>query len=470
MEPNATEVPTAGGLPLLGSMLDLRRDPLGTYQRAREEHGDVVRIVAGPPGLRTTIYFVFSPPGVQQILAARSADFRKDDAFSMEMRDTFGNGLLSSLDEDHLRQRRLLSPLFTKKKVAEYAGAICDEVDLLCEEWAADPEGRPDLNEDLSRLTVRMITRILFGADAEEAAEVVRRCMPALSTYTLRRGLMPVNLPRSVPTPANRRARAAQAELHALCDRLIERRRRSGGTSGATGSDDLLTLLINARSDEDTPLTDLELRDQVLVFLLAGSDTTATSLTFTLYLLARHPEIQDAAREEVRSVLGGRRPTPGDLDAMPSVERILKEAMRLYPAAPVLIRRAARDSVVDGHAIPAGAYVYVSPWVTHRHPSHWESPGSFDPERFRPEGEEGRHRYTWFPLGGGPRSCIGNHFAMLQMKLAVSLLLQRHRFTGAPEDVELEVGVTIRAAGAVGCRLTPADQEAAEPRTLPARR
>lgn len=462
METNPTEVPAASGLPLLGSMRDLRRDPLGTYERAREEHGDVVRIVSGPPGLRTTIHFVFSAAGAQQVLAGQSADFRKDDAFSQEMRESFGNGLLSSLDDEHLRQRRLLSPLFTKKRVAGYATAVCEEVDALCGEWEADRGGHPDLNEDMSRLTVRMITRILFGSDAEQAAEVVRRCMPALSTYTLRRGLMPVNLPRSFPAPANRRARAAQRELHALCDRLIEQRRRSGDPGGGAGTD-LLTLLINARSDEDAPLTDEELRDQVLVFLLAGSDTTATSLTFTMHLLARHREVQGSVREEVRSVLGGRRPTPADLDALPAVERVLKEAMRLYPAAPVLIRRAARPTVVEGHAIPAGAYVYVSPWVTHRHPAYWPEPERFDPERFRPEEERGRPRYAWFPLGGGPRSCIGNHFAMLQMRLAVASLLQRHRFTGTPEEVPLEVGVTIRAARAVECRLAPAGRPAAVP-------
>ncbi|MDT0317118.1 cytochrome P450 [Streptomyces millisiae] len=451
---NPIEVPTASGLPLLGSILDLRRDPLGTYERARREHGDVVRIVAGPPGLRSEIYFVFSAAGAQQVLASQAADFRKDDVFSLEMRETFGNGLLSSLDEDHLRQRRLLSPLFTKRKVAEYADAVCDEVERLCGEWEADGGTGADLNEDMSRLTVRMITRILFGADAEEAAAVVRRCMPVLGMYTLKRGLMPLNLPRSVPTPANRRAAAAQAELYALCDRFIEQRRASGA-SRQDGADDLLTLLINARSDEDSPLTDRELRDQALVFLLAGSDTTATSLTFAMHLLARHGDVQDDTRAEVLATLGARRPTPGDLDAMPAVERALKEAMRLYPAAPVLIRRAARDAVVDGYAIPAGSHVYVCPWVTHRHPSYWPEPERYDPARFRPERADGRPRYAWFPLGGGPRSCIGNHFAMLQMKLAVAMLLQRYRFSGLEEEVPIEVGVTIRAARTVGCRLTP---------------
>ncbi|MFE3824526.1 cytochrome P450 [Streptomyces sp. NPDC059092] len=455
MRMNPTEVPTAGGLPILGSMRDLGRDPLGTYERARKEHGDVVRIVSGPPGLRTEIYFVFSAEGAQQVLASQAANFRKDDAFSMEMRETFGNGLLSSLDEDHLRQRRLLSPLFTKRKVAEYARAVCDEVDALCGEWEASGGTRADLNEDMSRLTVRMITRILFGSDAEEAASVVRRCMPVLGTYTLKRGLMPVNLPRSLPTTANRRAAAAQAELYALCDRFIERRRGSGEAPGPDGADDLLTLLINARSDEDSPLTDRELRDQALVFLLAGSDTTATSLTFAMHLLARHQDVQDSTRAEVLAALGDRRPTPEDLDAIPALERVVKEAMRLYPAAPVLIRRAAEAAVIGGHAIPAGSYVYVCPWVTHRHPAYWPDPERYDPDRFLPERESGRSRYAWFPLGGGPRSCIGNHFAMLQMKLAVAMLLQRYRFTGAEEAVPLEVGVTIRAARTVGCRLTP---------------
>jgi len=190
--------------------------------------------------------------------------------------------------------------------------------------------------------------------------------------------------------------------------------------------------------------------------------TTATSLTFTMYMLAQHQDVQDSVRDEVRSVLGGRRPTPADLDALSSVERVLKEAMRLYPAAPVLIRRAVRSTVIDGYAIPAGAYVYVSPWVTHRHPSYWPDPEQFAPDRFRPEEESRRPRYAWFPLGGGPRSCIGNHFAMLQMKLAVATLLQRYRFTGTAPHVPLEVGVTIRAARAVDCSLSPVGRVSAD--------
>ncbi|MFI9580357.1 cytochrome P450 [Streptomyces sp. NPDC052236] len=453
MTTTGTEIPGPAGLPLLGSMLDLKRDSLGTYLHAQREHGDVVRITAGPPGLRVEIYGVFSAEGAQQVLATESANFRKDNPFYEEVRQSFGNGLLTSQDTDYLRQRRLVQPLFTRRRVDGYAASITDETSAMLATWRNAPDATVDVAAETTRLTLRAVARILFGVDVESAVDVVQRSFPIIGEYTLTRGYSPANFPRSWPTPANRRATAAMDELYAECDRIIEKRRADGD---AAMGEDLLTLLTHAESDEDTPLDASEVRDQVLVFLLAGHETTATSLAFALHLLARHPEEQTRAREEVVRVLAdGRVPGAADLDALPYLTKVLKEAMRLYPAGPVVGRQAVAASEIDGHTIPAGATVVVAPWVTHRHPRYWDEPERFDPERFTPEREKARPRYAWFPFGGGPRACIGQHFSMLESVLALAMILQEYELEAVDVEVPVSTGITLRAAGPARCVLRP---------------
>ncbi|MFE3558489.1 cytochrome P450 [Streptomyces sp. NPDC059193] len=449
------EVPALGGAPLVGSLFELKSDSLGTYLRARQEHGDVVRIVAGPPGLRAELYCVFSAEGAQQVLASESANFRKDNPFYQEIRDSFGNGLLTSQDEDYLRQRRLVQPLFTRRRVDGYAEAVAAETEAVVSAWERAPGGVVDVSGQMMHLALRTVARILFGTDVEATVDVVDRCFPVITEYVLRRGYSPTNIPRSWPTPANKRAAAAMDELYAVCDEIIaERRTRPAGEAG----EDLLALLAAAKSADDAEFDVTELRDQVLVFLLAGHETTATSLGFALHLLARHPEEQERAREEIGRVLGDRTPEAADLERLPYLTQVLKETMRLYPAAPVIGRNAVAATEVDGHAIPAGANVILAPWVTHRHPLHWPDPERFDPERFTPEAEAGRPRYAWFPFGGGPRACIGQHFSMLESVIALAMILRAYEFEAVDTEVPVSAGITLRAEGPVRCRVRRLDR------------
>ncbi|MET9803895.1 cytochrome P450 [Streptomyces sp. NPDC006368] len=447
-----TPVPGPAGLPLLGSMLDLRSDSLATYLRAHRAYGDVVRLTAGPPGLRVQLYGVFSAEGAQHVLATESANFRKDNTFYQEIRESFGNGLLTSQDDDYLRQRRLVQPLFTRRRVDGYAGAVTAEVAAMTRKWRTAPGDTVDVVDEMTRLTLRAVARVLFGVDVDEAVGVVERCFPVIGAYVMRRGYSPLNVPREWPTPGNRRAAAATDELYAVCDRIVEERRARG--ADATG-EDLLTLLAQAGSDEDGSLDASEIRDQVLVFLLAGHETTATSLAFALHLLARHPEQQERARAEAARVLAGRTPSAADLEALPYLTMVLKETMRLYPAGPVIGRRAVDATVIDGHAIPAGANVIVAPWVTHRHPRYWDDPERFDPERFTPAREQERPRYAWFPFGGGPRACIGRHFSMLESVLALAMIVQEYEVTAVDRTVPVSAGITLRATGPARCALRP---------------
>ncbi|MER6778713.1 MULTISPECIES: cytochrome P450 [unclassified Streptomyces] len=450
---SGTEVPTLGGVPLLGSLFDLKSDSLGTYLRARHRHGDVVRITAGPPGLRAELYCVFSAEGAQQVLASDSANFRKDNTFYQEIRDSFGNGLLTSQDEDYLRQRRLVQPLFTKRRVDGYAGAVAAETRAVVAGWEQAPGAVVDVGEEMMRLALRAVARILFGTDVEATVDVVDRCFPVITEYVLRRGYSPANFPRNWPTPGNKRAAAAMDELYAACDAIIAAR-RAGGTAGG---EDLLSLLAAASGTDDGEFDAAELRDQVLIFLLAGHETTATSLAFSLHLLARHPEQQARARAEISRVLGDRTPQAADLDRLPYLTQVLKEAMRLYPAAPVIGRSAVAATEVGGLTIPAGANVIVAPWVTQRDPRHWPDPDRFDPDRFTPEAESGRPRYAWFPFGGGPRACIGQHFSMLESVIALAMILRAYEFEAVDTDVPVTAGITLRAEGPIRCRIRGAE-------------
>ncbi|MGY1499382.1 cytochrome P450 [Streptomyces sp. QTS52] len=438
-------VPGPTGHPLLGSALDLRRDPLGTFVRAQREHGDVVRVTAGPPGLRTVMYCVFSPEGAQQVLATQATNFRKDNVFYEELRQTGGNGLLTSQDDVYLRQRRLIQPLFTKKRVDGYAATITSEAEATAERWRNRPD--VDVVREMDRLALRTVSRVLFGADVEAAVDVIHANFPVISAYITGRAYSPLRLPRTWPTPSNRRAEAATRAVYEVCDRIIAARRGKGSEAADETTQDLLSLLAQAQNEEDGSLDATELRDQVLVFLLAGHETTATSLAFALRLLAGHPEAKARAQEEIDALPPGEPYTAATVDRLPYLTRVLKETMRLYPAAPLMGRRAVTETEIDGHVIPAGADVLIAPWVTHRHPAHWDTPDRFDPDRFTPDLETARHRYAWLPFGGGPRACIGRHFSMLESVLALAVLLREYDIEAPATEMPVTAAVTLQAVG-----------------------
>jgi cytochrome P450 len=448
---SATVAPGPRGAPLIGSALDLQRDVLGTYERARRAYGDVVRFVVGPPGLRAAFYAVFHPDAVRRVLATEADSYRKDNRFYEEVRWALGDGLLNSQDERWLRQRRFIQPLFTRRRIAGYAHSMADEALDLVSRWQPHASaGEPvDVHAEMSRLTLRVVGRLLFGADVERAVPVVAYAFPVLGEYSRRRAFAPMRLPRGLPTPANRRARAAQRDVYAVCDELIARRRTAPGRG-----DDLLSLLVDARDDGER-LDDAEIRDQVLIFLLAGHDTTAIALTFALHLLGHNRDAQRRLRDEVDGVLGDRTPTAEDFEALAYTTMVLKEAMRLYPPAWGLGRRAAGGDCIDGRDIPPGSDVVVSAWVTHRHPAFWDHPDRFDPERFSPEREAGRHRHAYFPFGAGPRACIGQYFSMLEAVMALAVIVQHYELASTTEHVPLAPRITLHPAAPVPCILTP---------------
>jgi len=218
----------------------------------------------------------------------------------------------------------------------------------------------------------------------------------------------------------------------------------------------MLGRLLDVHDDEAGTLSDAEVRDQVLIFLLAGHETTSTALTYALHLLGRHPDQQARVRAEAESVAGKRTVTTAD--AVPALEyttMVLKETMRLYPSAPFLGRRAVEEDQACGFRIPAGAEVVLAPWITHRHPHFWDRPEQFEPERFTPEREKARHRYAWFPFGGGPRACIGQHFSMLESVIALATLVREFDFAAPGGEPPRTNHITLRPTQGVPSHVKP---------------
>lgn len=445
--PVAHRAPVADGSLLLGSAQQLRRDVLGAAEQAFSRHGDVVEFRAGPPGMRVRMYMLFHPDAAHRVLAGAPGNYRKDNIFYGEVRGAFGDGLLTSQDDEWQRQKRFLQPLFTPRRVDGYADAMGEEVEDLLTDWHSRAQRTVDLHEEMTRLTLRIVGRILFGDDVSRALLAVRQSFEPLGEAVRRRSFSPVRLPRSWPTPINRRLATAQKVLHGVCDEIIARRR-----AASDRGTDLLGLLLDAR-DQGHALSDSEVRDQVLIFLLAGHETTSTALTFALHLLGQHPDLQAQIRAEADS-LGGM-PTASDAPALVQATMALKEAMRLYPSAPMLGRRAVADDEICGYRIPAGSDVVLVPWVIHRHPQFWEEPTRFAPQRFTPERDKGRHRYAWMPFGGGPRGCIGQHFSMLEASIALASLIREFEFATPAGPPRYSNHITLRPTHAVPSLLTP---------------
>ena len=418
------------------------------------EHGDVVCLTVGPPGLRLDLYYAFHPDGVRQVLVGSRDGYTKRNRFYQQIAEALGWGLLMTEGERWQRQRRLIQPLFTRKQIASYADLMAEEAAAVVARWerATRNGGGVDANAEMVRLTLRVVGRSIFGDDVERAVAVLDSAFPVLNRRTFRRAMSPVAATASWPTPGNRRAARARQALYGVVEELIARRAQAGADG-----DDLVSRLLSARdADTGEAMDAQQVRDEALIFLLAGHETTSTALTFTLHLLGGHPDEQARVHDELDAVLEGRRPTADDLPALERTTMAIKEAMRLYPPAYAIGRRSEVETEIGGYVIPAGSNVIVSQYATHRHPQFWEDAEAFDPTRFTPEREEARHRYAYFPFGAGPRACIGSHFAMLEAVIALAVLLQRYNLRSESTDVLLDTeGITLRPKGPVPIRPAP---------------
>jgi len=413
----------------------MRRDSLAFLTRIARTHGDVARFRMGP----VELHLINRPEWIRDVLVTHAAAFHKGRGLERAKR-LLGEGLLTSEDPVHLRQRRMMQPAFHAQRIAGYAEAMAALVDRAASRWTAG-ETR-DVSVEMARLTLAIVGRTLFDADVEsEADEIGAALTTALGLFGRTFTLPYFELLDRLPLPMNRRFDRAKARIDATIARLIAERRR------APGGGDLLSLLVSASDTEGDGrgMSDAQVRDEAITIFLAGHETTANALAWTWYLLARNPAAEARLHAEVDAVLGGRAPTAADLPRLPWTEMVLAESMRLYPPAWIIGRRAVEPYAVGGFDVPAGSIVVVSQWVTHRDPRWFPDPERFDPERFLPAAKEARPRFAYFPFGGGPRVCIGEGFAWMEGVLALAAIARRWRLRLAPgQEIVPAPSITLR--------------------------
>ena len=427
--------PGPKGAPFVGHLIAFRRNPLDFLRAVARDYGDVVRLKFGPEHA----YLINHPDYIRDVLATGNQNFTKSRG--VERAKVFlGEGLLTSEGEFWRRQRRLAQPAFHRQRIASY-GAVMVEQALGCRARWRDGD-RLDIGKEMMRLTLAIVGRTLFGADVEGDAEEVGAALKVIH-QNFNRMLLPfAEWFDKLPLPANIRLWRAIETLDAVIYRLIVERRQSGKDHG-----DLLSMLLLARDEEGDGggMSDRQLRDEALTIFLAGHGTTANALTWTWYLLSQNPAAEAAFRREIDEALGGRAPSVEDLPNLRYTEMIFTEAMRMYPPAWAIGRRAVEAFEIGGYRIPAGATIILSPWVTHHDPRYFPDPFRFAPERWTPEAKAERPKFSYFPFGGGSRICIGESFARMEGVLLLATLAQQWRLRLASDQrVEPQAIITLR--------------------------
>jgi cytochrome P450 len=409
--------------------------------------GPITRIVLGPKWLLPNVVLISSPKGAHDLLGRTDEVADRGRARNMvEMRALMGGNLLNLPHQRWLPRRRALQPIFTKRHVPRYAGHMAAAAQGVADGWR---DGAfLDLDTECRKLTLRALGRSVLGLDLDERADEVGRALRTSLTWVADRTARPVNAPRWLPTRGQRAARRANDMLHRLAAEILHAVRADPDREAP-----LVRSLIEAIDPETgLPLTDEEICHELVLFMLAGHDTTSTTLTYALWSLGHHRDIQERVRAEV-AALGERALTPDDVAELDLTVRVLHEALRLCPPGPGTMRSLTRDIVVDGHRVRAGTIAVVSFYAMHRDPALWEEPLRFDPDRFLPERSKGRSRWQHLPFGGGPRSCIGDHFAMLEATLALATIIRTIDIESLDLDFPLATPFTVVAAGPVRARV-----------------
>jgi cytochrome P450 len=447
-------VPRTSQRGLLGDLPGFRRDALRTLTDAWRECGDLVRLRLGAIHAHLALH----PDAVQHVLLGNAKNYNKQTRGFSKLKLALGEGLLTAEGSLWRGQRRVIQPMFHRERLQEFGTVMTDSTATMLERWAKRSElDEPiDIAEEMTALTLDIIGRTMFSAELGGNAKMLsdtvtlaaRHINERITSFT---GLF--ELSERLPTPKNRRFQAAIRSGDALIQQIVERRRKSG-----SGSDhrDLLSMLMSARDEETgAAMSDQQLRDEVVTIFSAGHETTALALTWTFYLLSMNPEAEERMREEV-ATLGGARPTLADLSRLGYAARVIKEAMRLFPPAWAISRRAEAEDHIGGYRIPGRAFVLLCPYLTHRHSSFWQNPDAFDPDRFLPERFKSQHRFAYLPFGAGARMCIGSNFAMMEAQLVLATIAQRFRLQLAPDHpVELEPLITLRSRKGMRMTATP---------------
>jgi cytochrome P450 len=420
-------IPVATGKGVLGVSRGFQTRPLETLREVFDEHGDFVRVRFFG---NQYFYLLSHPDAIRHVFATNARNYTKapHPAFTL-LSHVMGQGLVTSDGELWGRQRRLIQPAFTPQRVAQYGELMTTATLAMLDRWHARGGALLNVDAEMMRLTLDIVGQTLFGQDLTASVSHVGTAFTAVSAQFARLlgsplGPVAIRLPF---LPGTRRFRGSVAALDVVVNGIIAERRHDGRDTG-----DLLSLLLAARDQDGVGMDDRQLRDEVMTLLLSGHETTADALTWALHLIDRHPEVRENLESEVDSVLGGRVATVDDLPRLAYTEMVVREALRLYPPIFLYARWGNRPDLVGRYGLPADATITVCPYVVHRHPEFWPHPDRFDPERFTPERIAAREHYAWIPFSGGPRQCVGVHFAMMEAQLLLATIVQHCRLTLAP--------------------------------------
>ena len=449
-----TETLDVGALPLapknplpLRQLVKLVRT-LDTGQEViRDAGGPITRMKFGPKWLVPPIVAVTSPDGIRDVLGRNDA-FSERCIIHEEVRHMTGDSLFVLPNVSWLPRKRALQPIFTKHNVRNYGGDISRAAQTFVDRWRDG--GDVDLDVECRRLTMQSLGRSVLGIDLNERADIIADHMHVASSYTADRALRPVRSPRWLPTSARRRARTAVLSMCKVTTEILQACR-----ADPTRDAPLVQALI-AATDPETgrSISDDDICNDLLIFMLAGHDTTATALTYALWALGHHPDIQDRVAAEAAAI-GDRELTPEDVPRLGYTVQVLREALRLQPPAAGVARLATRDIAVAGYRVEAGTLMAVGIYALHRDPALWPRPLDFDPDRFSPEASKGRDRWQFIPFLAGPRSCIGEHFAMLEATLAMATISRSIEIRSVGQDFPVAVPFTTVADGPIWARLHP---------------
>jgi cytochrome P450 len=444
--PSAASPKQAPGPPgtfLLGSLPAFARDPLAFLAASKDAYGDVVRFRL--PGYE--VFFLENPRDIENVLLTSRTNFVKHSFFWKHVTAIFGSGLLTSEGDFWLKQRRLAAPAFHPERIASYGQVMTAFTERHTSAWK-DGEVR-DLHRDMMRVTMEIVSKTLFDVEVAEDVDLVERSFDGIISEIAKRFRRPVKIPDAIPIPGNVRYNRGVAVLDRLVRRILAERRERPGDRG-----DLLSMLTAARDDDGQPMSDRQLRDELITLFLAGHETTAISLSWTFHLLSKNPAAEDRAAAEVREALKGHLPTAADLPRLPFVHAVFQESIRLYPPAYVIGREALSDCVIGGYRVPARATIYFSPWVLHRDRRWFDAPEEFRPERWLDGSASKLPKYAFIPFGGGPRICIGERFATMEAVLMIATILRTFRLESAgPDPVPLQ-SITLRPQGGPKMKIT----------------
>jgi cytochrome P450 len=416
-----TAPPAPKGHFLLGHLPRMRNQPLEFMTECARLHGDFVHLRVA----NIDAYLLSHPDLVEEVLVTSNRNFIKPRLLR-EAGAVLGNGLLTSEGDFWLRQRRLMQPAFHRDRIASYGVTM---VDLTREMLAGWHDGETlDIHEEMMRLTLGIVAKTLFGADVVQHAEDFGAALEvALQRFIERMGFM--RLLDALPLPRNRRFKRAIGRLDEIIYGIIAERRENGDGSG-----DLLSLLLGAQDEDGSRMTDLQLRDEAITLFLAGHETTAIALSWTLYLLSLNPGAEARLVEELEEVLKGREPRMDDMATLQYTDRVVRESMRLFPPAWRVGREAVVDCEIGGYHIGAGAQLIMSQWVIQRDPRFFDDPEAFRPERWDDDLARRLPRFAYFPFGGGARRCIGDGFAMMEATLLLASIVQRFHLSLVPDQ------------------------------------